>query len=142
MATKYILDQIKVEGVLCELIGKSNGENVAVSYGGIEMTLAAALARILTDVAALPTADDVSAAVTALKQEMLGRTSSNPRPSRCMMSRIRLVVPLTMPESAHTVSARRRRIRLKRYGMPPPTLASIFRCTPFSFAAERSSSMR
>ena len=97
MATKYILDQIKVEGVLCELIGKSNGENVAVSYGGIEMTLAAALARILTDVAALPTADDVSAAVTALKQEMLGRTSSNPRPSRCMMSRIRLVVPFTMP---------------------------------------------
>ena len=74
MATKYILDQIKVEGVLCELIGKSNGENVAVSYGGIEMTLAAALARILTDVAALPTADDVTAAVTALKQEMLGET--------------------------------------------------------------------
>ena len=74
MATKYILDQIKVEGVLCDLIGKSNGENVSVTYGGTEMTLAAALAKILTDVAALPTDADVTAAVTALKQEMLGET--------------------------------------------------------------------
>ena len=74
MATKYILDQIKVEGVLCDLIGKSNGENVSVTYGGTEMTLAAALAKILTDVSALPTDADVTAAVTALKQEMLGDT--------------------------------------------------------------------
>ena len=74
MATKYILDQIKVEGVLCDLIGKSNGENVAVSYGGVEMTLAAALAKILSDVSALPTDADVTAAVTTLKQEMLGET--------------------------------------------------------------------
>lgn len=30
--TKYILDKIKIEGVLQDLIAKSNGENVTVTY--------------------------------------------------------------------------------------------------------------
>lgn len=72
MAIKYILDQIKLEGVLCELIARSNGENVTVTCGDAEMTLAAALAKILSDIAALPTGADVTGAVNALKQELLG----------------------------------------------------------------------
>lgn len=63
--TKYILDKIKIEGVLKDLIAKSNGENVAVTYSGTEMTLAAALARILADITALPTDSDVDSKITA-----------------------------------------------------------------------------
>lgn len=63
--TKYILDKIKIEGVLKDLIAKSNGENVTVTYSGTEMTLAAALARILSDITALPTDSDVDSKITA-----------------------------------------------------------------------------
>ena len=63
--TKYILDKIKIEGVLQDLIAKSNGENVTVTYSGTEMTLAAALARILSDITALPTDSDVDSKITA-----------------------------------------------------------------------------
>ena len=72
--TKYILDKIKIEGVLQELIAKSNGENVTVTYNGTEMTLAAALAKILADITALPTTQAMNEAIAALKQEMLGDT--------------------------------------------------------------------
>ena len=72
--TKYILDKIKIEGVLQDLIAKSNGENVTVAYNGTEMTLAAALAKILADITALPTTQAMNEAIAALKQEMLGDT--------------------------------------------------------------------
>lgn len=65
MATKYILEQIKIDGILQELLTKSNGENVAVTYNGADMTLTAALASILTSVTALPTGDDVDAKISA-----------------------------------------------------------------------------
>lgn len=63
--TKYILQQIKIEGVLNDLITKSNGENVAVTYGGKDMTLTAALAKILADVSALPTGENVDSKISA-----------------------------------------------------------------------------
>lgn len=63
--TKYILDKIKIEGVLQDLIAKSNGENVTVTYSGTEMTLAAALAQILADITALPKDSDVDSKITA-----------------------------------------------------------------------------
>ena len=50
MNTKHILEKIRLEGELYDLIAKSNGENVTVTYGGKEQTLSAALAAIFTSV--------------------------------------------------------------------------------------------
>lgn len=63
--TKYILEQIKLEGALKELIAKSNGENVTVTYNGADITLAAALASIYQSITNLPTADGVDAKISA-----------------------------------------------------------------------------
>ncbi len=49
-ATKYVLAQIKIEGAFKDVIAKSDGENVTVSYNGTEQTLASALASILASV--------------------------------------------------------------------------------------------
>lgn len=57
MNTKHILEKIRLEGELYDLIAKSNGENVTVTYDGKEQTLSAALAAIFTSVTDLPTAD-------------------------------------------------------------------------------------
>ncbi len=61
--TKHILESVKIEGEVCDLIAKSNGENVAVTYNGKSTTLAAALTEIFTGVSSLPTAEDVTATV-------------------------------------------------------------------------------
>ncbi len=57
--TNYILEKIKVEGALADLIAKSNGDNVAVTYNSAEMTLSSALASIYTSLSKLPTGDNV-----------------------------------------------------------------------------------
>lgn len=62
---KYILEQIKIENAMAELLSKTNGDNVMVVYNGAESTLTAALAGIITDIAGLPDA----AAVTAVVNE-------------------------------------------------------------------------
>ncbi len=69
---KYILEQIKVEGALTELLSKSNGENVAVTYNGAETTLTAALASIYTSLTNLPTGDGVDAKISAAIDELIG----------------------------------------------------------------------
>lgn len=69
---KYILEQIKVEGALTELLSKSNGENVAVTYNGAETTLTAALASIYTSLTDLPTGDGVDAKISAAIDELIG----------------------------------------------------------------------
>ena len=46
--TKAILSKVKVDGELRDLIAKSDGENVTVTYNGKEQTLSAALAEIFT----------------------------------------------------------------------------------------------
>lgn len=69
---KYILEQIKVEGALTELLSKSNGENVAVTYNGAETTLTAALASIYTSLTNLPTGDGVDAKIGAAIDELIG----------------------------------------------------------------------
>ena len=71
MNTKYILEQIKVEGQLKELLVKSNGENVAVTYNGKETTLAAALAEIFTSLTSLPTDTGVDAKISAAIGELV-----------------------------------------------------------------------
>lgn len=72
MSTKYILEKIKIEGVLQDILAKSNGENVTVTYGGTEQTLAAALASIFTSVTSLPTAEGVDTKISAAISELIG----------------------------------------------------------------------
>lgn len=62
--TKAILAKIKLEGEIKDLIAKSNGENVAVTYNGKNETLSEALAEILASITALPTSEGVVNTVT------------------------------------------------------------------------------
>lgn len=70
--TKYILEQIKLEGELKELLVKTDGENVAVTYNGTETTLAAALASIYTSVTSLPTDTGIDAKISAAIDGLIG----------------------------------------------------------------------
>lgn len=62
--TKAILSKIKVDGEVRDLIARSNGENVTVTYNGKEQTLSAALAEILTAVSAIDD-DNVQSLISA-----------------------------------------------------------------------------
>lgn len=62
--TKAILAKIKLEGEIKDLIAKSNGENVAVTYNGKNETLSEALTEILASITALPTSEGVVNTVT------------------------------------------------------------------------------
>lgn len=70
--TKYILEQIKLEGELKELLVKTDGENVTVTYNGAEMTLAAALAAIYASVTSLPTDTGIDAKISAAIDGLIG----------------------------------------------------------------------
>lgn len=70
--TKYILEKIKIEGVLKDLLTKTNGDNTTVVYNGTEQTLTSALAAILASIAALPTDADITAAINGLRTELMG----------------------------------------------------------------------
>lgn len=72
MNIKYILEKIRIEGVLQDVLAKSNGENVTVTYGGKEQTLSAALAAIFTSVTELPTAEGVDSKISAAISELIG----------------------------------------------------------------------
>ncbi len=67
----YILDSIKINGTLAEIIAKSNGENVKVNYNGKEMTLAAALASIYTSVSGVISASDVDEKIGTAISELI-----------------------------------------------------------------------
>lgn len=69
---KYTLDKIKVENELKEIIAKSDGENVTVTYNGAEMTLSAALAQIATSVSDIPTDENVDAKISAAIDDLIG----------------------------------------------------------------------
>lgn len=72
MNTKYILEKIKIEGVLRDLITKTNGENTTVVYDGKEQTLTSALAAILASVSALPTGSDVDTKISTAISGLIG----------------------------------------------------------------------
>ena len=72
MNIKYILEKIRIEGVLQDILAKSNGENVTVTYGGREQTLTAALAAIFASVTELPTAEGVDTKISAAISELIG----------------------------------------------------------------------
>lgn len=69
---RYILEQIKIEGAFTDLLSKSNGENVTVTYNGTEQTLTAALASIYTSLTNLPTGDGVDAKISAAIDALIG----------------------------------------------------------------------
>lgn len=68
IAKKAII-QAMVEGVLTDLMIQTNAENVMIDEN---TTLAAKLAEILADVAALPTTATVNSAISALRTELMG----------------------------------------------------------------------
>lgn len=69
---KYVLEMIKIEGELKELLVKSTGENVAVTYNGKDTTLAGALAEIFTSLTSLPTDADIDAKISAAIDGLIG----------------------------------------------------------------------
>lgn len=69
--TKYVLEKIKIENALNDLIAKSDGENVSVRYGESDMTLAAALTSIYTSVSDLPNSEGVDAKISAAIDELI-----------------------------------------------------------------------
>lgn len=70
--TRQILDLVKVDNELREVIAKSDGENVTVTYNGEEMTLSAALAQIATSVSDIPTKENVDTKISAAIDELIG----------------------------------------------------------------------
>ena len=72
----YILEQIKIEGELRNLLTKTNGDNVALSIDGRNTTLAAELARILSEIATLPTAENVATTVSAAIDSLIAGAPS------------------------------------------------------------------
>lgn len=70
--TKYILEKIKLEGEIHDLLVKSNAENVAVTWKEQETTLAAALADIFASITSLPTAYGVDSKISAAISELIG----------------------------------------------------------------------
>ncbi len=71
-STKYILEKIKLEGELKELLVKSDGENVAVTYNGKDTTLAGALAEIFASITSLPTDAGIDSKISAAIDELIG----------------------------------------------------------------------
>lgn len=70
--TKYVLEQIKLEGELKQLLVKTDGENVAVTYNGAETTLASALAAIYASLTSLPTDTGIDAKISAAIDGLIG----------------------------------------------------------------------
>lgn len=69
--TKYVLEMIKIEGEMKELLVKTNAENVSVSYKGEDTTLAAALADIYLSLTQLPTDTATDAKIKAAIDELV-----------------------------------------------------------------------
>ena len=69
---KNILEKIKLNGVLEDIIAKSTGEHVTVSWNGEEKTLSAALGEILTSLNALPSGENVDAKISAAVDALIG----------------------------------------------------------------------
>lgn len=69
---KNILEKIKLNGVLEDIIAKSTGEHVTVTYDGVEKTLAAALGDIVAALKALPGGEAVDTKISAAIDELIG----------------------------------------------------------------------
>lgn len=70
--TKYVLSKIKVAGVLQDIIAKSTGDYVTVTYKGAEVTLASALASIIADMSNLPTSSNIDEKIETAISDLIG----------------------------------------------------------------------
>lgn len=70
--TKYILEQVKIEGELKQLLARTDGDNTTVTYNGKEMTLTAALAAVYASLTNLPTSDGVDEKISAAISALIG----------------------------------------------------------------------
>lgn len=71
---KSAIMKAKLEGILYEILVKTNCDNVVFNKEGTEVTLTSYLAEIMTTIGTLDTTAAREEAITALKQEMLGDT--------------------------------------------------------------------
>lgn len=69
---KYAIMKAKIEGVVTELMVKTNVDRVYMTENGQEITLASKLADIILAIDGKATPTDVTNAVAALKQELMG----------------------------------------------------------------------
>lgn len=69
--TKAILTSIKVDGEIRDLIAKSNGENVKVTYNGSEKTLSEALSEIFTSVSGAIDSDGAASLIAEKVSELV-----------------------------------------------------------------------
>ena len=72
---KYLIEQMLIEKQFEEVLAKSRGEFVTVTYNGQQMTLTEALSKILTSVNAAQTSEQVQAAVKAQFDKIVGGAS-------------------------------------------------------------------
>lgn len=70
--TKFILDKIKIEDKVAELITRTDAENTSVTYNGAPMTLASALASIYASLSGLPTGENVDSKISAAIDGLIG----------------------------------------------------------------------
>ncbi len=72
--TKYVLSGIKINNELADIIARSDGENVTVTYNGAEKTLSAALAEIMTSITSLPDDTNIDAKINAAVDALISGT--------------------------------------------------------------------
>lgn len=70
--TKYVLTKIKVNGEFKDLLVKTDADDTVVIWKGQETTLSAALADIMASIATRPSAEDVSALISADIDTLIG----------------------------------------------------------------------
>lgn len=69
--TKYILSKLKIEGVVQDIIAKSEGDYVEVDYKGDKVTLTTALTNIIAELANLPTDTGIDSKISAAIDELI-----------------------------------------------------------------------
>lgn len=69
---QYILEKIRIGGVLADVLAKTNEGLVTVTYNGTTTTLAAALAEILASITNLPTDVGVDSKISAAIDGLIG----------------------------------------------------------------------
>lgn len=67
-----ILQKVKIEGEVHDILAKSNQENVTVTYNNVSMTLAEALTKIFESISGLPTTTAMNTAISSAISELIG----------------------------------------------------------------------
>lgn len=70
--TKYALSKIKIEGILYDIIAKTTGDFVTVTYKGADVSLTTALAGIIADIGNLPIDTTIDEKISEAIDELIG----------------------------------------------------------------------